>query len=226
MRLKPGVIHVIRARLDNPPAPVEELVAVASDDERARAAMFLHERDHHRHIIGRSVLRLALAPLVGTPAAEIRFQATELGKPYLETGPSFNVSHSGGEVLIAVAPGGRLGVDVEEVRELRDLLSLARTSFTAPEVNMVAAFSEEERLRAFFRVWTRKEAVLKALGCGLTGLSGIRVSADPGEHNAMLHMEDPPEIERWTVRSLSVHPAVEAAVAWDYPVSEVEWIEL
>ncbi|HEX6694358.1 MAG TPA: 4'-phosphopantetheinyl transferase superfamily protein [Longimicrobiales bacterium] len=226
LRLSPGVIHVLRVRLDRPPASVEELAAVASEEERARAAMFLHDRDRHRHIIGRAVLRLVLSPLVGRAAADIRFEKTALGKPYLASGPSFNVSHSGSEILIAIASGGRIGVDVEEVRRLRDMFSLARTSFTPPEVDMVAGFPEQDQLRAFFRVWTRKEAMLKALGCGLTGLSGIRVTADPGVENAVLHMAEPPEVDRWTVRSFEVDAAVEAAFAWDQPVTGLQQIEV
>src|SRR5690606_29615680 len=101
---------------------------------------------------------------------EIRFTVSELGKLSLPGGPSFNISHSGNFILVALAPEGRLGVDVEAVRPLRDLLGLARTSFAYDELCTVATLPDAHRLRPFFRIWARKEAVLKALGLGLTAL--------------------------------------------------------
>jgi 4'-phosphopantetheinyl transferase len=163
---------------------------------------------------------------MGTDPAALALHSTDLGKPFLSAGPSFSISHSGNEVLVAVAPGGRIGIDVEEVRTLMHLLSLARTSFTYGELASVAALPDEARVRAFFRIWTRKEAMLKALGCGLSGLDGIAVSEADMEGNALIRMDDPPELDRWTVRSIAVDPHVEAAVAWDQPLQEVRRISV
>lgn len=225
--LDAGTIRIITARLDAPPLPVEELRVVASADELDRAARFLHEADRNRHIIGRALTRLALAQLMKTTPASIRFQTSEFGKPRLAHGPSFNLSHSGNAIVLALAPGGRLGVDVEAVRDLRDLLGLARTSFAYDELCTVATMPLERRVRPFFRTWARKEAMLKALGLGLTALDSISVSADEAISSALLRLDLTGEqVSSWTLRPIACGAEVESAVAWDRPLRSIEFINL
>jgi 4'-phosphopantetheinyl transferase len=106
----------------------------------------------------REAVRAELVRLLG--GAELRFD--ERGRPWAE-GVSFNVSHSGSLGLIAIAEGAhRIGVDVEQVRPGPDVRALAGRFFHPEE----AAAVGDDRA-AFFRCWTRKEAVVKALGLGL-----------------------------------------------------------
>ncbi len=89
---------------------------------------------------------------------------------------SFNVSHGGRHGLIAVAPSGRLGVDVEERAARRDLDGLIGTAFAPNERADLAALRGSRKLHAFYRVWTMKEALLKALGTGLSrDMSGFEI---------------------------------------------------
>lgn len=220
--LAPGTIALVQARVAAPPVAWSTLERAVSAEETARAARFLHDIDRRRHILGRGLLRLALAPLLDTEPQDIRFAVSELGKPALPGGPSFNIAHSGDYVLIALAADGRLGVDVEAVRPLRDLLRLARTSFGPDEYERIVALPPEQRSGPFFRTWTRKEAMLKALGCGLTGLRNISVSFEPHMTNALLRLDDPAERpDAWTVRPLAPGADAEAAVAWDRPIERV-----
>ena len=225
--LADGTLHIVRARLDRPPRPIAELTAIASPVERARAAKFLHEADSHRHLIGRALARLALARLLDTTPQAIDIRASSLGKLYIENGPSFNISHSGNIIMLALAARGRLGVDVEAVRELRDLPGLARTTFAYDELDAVVSLPTDRRAGAFYRIWTRKEAMLKALGLGLTALDAISVSADPGYSNALLRLDLQGESAAdWVVRSLACSPDVETAVAWDQPIRQLTIIDL
>lgn len=223
LTLAPGTIRIVQASVAAPPVSFATLTDVVSDEERARAGRFLHEIDRRRHIIGRGLLRLAIGRLLDTDPAALCFPATTLGKPYLDGGPSFNLSHSGDVVLIAIAAEGRLGVDVEAIRPLRDIVSLARTSFVADELERITSLPPEQRPGPFFRIWSRKEAMLKALGCGLSGLSNISVTPEIGVDNALIRLDDPDEeIARWTIRPLACGEHVEAAVAWDREIEGID----
>src|SRR5690606_12276124 len=99
------------------------------DAELARADRFVHESDRARLILGRGLTRRAVSALTGMRPRDVRFTRSGEGKPVVHPGPAFNISHSGDVVLVALAAAGRLGVDVEQVRPLRDMHSLARTTF-------------------------------------------------------------------------------------------------
>lgn len=214
--LAPGTIGIVRARVSAPPVAWDVLERAVTQAERDRAARFIHEIDRRRHILGRGIVRLLLAPLLRVDPPDVCFTISGLGKPLLDEGPSFSISHSGDHVLVALAAEGRLGVDVEAVRPLRDLPGLARTSFGPDEYAHVMQIPEAERLLPFFRTWTRKEAMLKALGCGLSGLSSISVSAHEQVENALLRLDTSGErLDEWTIRPLHVGDDAEAAVAWD-----------
>ena len=104
---------------------------------------------------------------------ELRFVALKHGKPaaYVGTTPaplSFNVSHGGSHGLIAFAPHGRLGVDIEERNLRHDPDGEIRKVFTPDEQDALAAAAGEIKTRLFLKLWTLKEAVIKALGTGFS----------------------------------------------------------
>jgi 4'-phosphopantetheinyl transferase len=216
--LAPGCIHLLHVLLERPPVAIAEIAAVLSAEERQRAARFVHRDDAHRHILGRGLARAALGRLTGRPAADIEIVTSPEGKPSMPAGPSFSIAHSGPIVLLAFAAEGRLGVDAEARRELRNMAGVARTTFCPDEVAAVSACTEEARPLAFYRVWTRKEAMLKALGSGLSALGTLSVSCAAGTDNALLRIDPPERLEEWALRSIPSHSAVEAAVAWDRPI--------
>lgn len=104
---------------------------------------------------------------------ELRFVALEHGKPAAFVGKtpvsaSFNVSHGGNHGLIAFAPQGRLGVDIEERHLRHDPDGEIRKVFTPDEQDALASAAGELKTRLFFKLWTLKEAVIKALGTGFS----------------------------------------------------------
>ena len=103
----------------------------------------------------------------------LRFVALEHGKPAAFVGNtpvslSFNVSHGGNHGLIAFAPHGRLGVDIEERNLRHDPDGEIRKVFTPDEQDALAALVGDLKTRLFFKLWTLKEAVIKALGTGFS----------------------------------------------------------
>lgn len=180
-----GRIDVWRVEIDGENPPDSDIKSLLSEDETARASRFHFERHSSRYIRGRASLRILLGRYLQTAPGEIRFKYENNGKPEIECPARgkdlcFNVSNSDGLALIALCCGTPLGVDIEKLREMRDLLAIARRFFSAHEVKDILAISEARRPEAFFTCWTRKEAFLKATGVGLSyPLSDFSVSLDP-----------------------------------------------
>lgn len=127
---------------------------------------------------GRAEARAALGRILAIALGEPDPPALavgENGKPRLAVEPgrlAFNLSHSGGLALVAVAAGGvEVGVDVERLRPRRDLVRLAARWLPEEDAAAVAAASDEEREAVFYAAWTRHEARTKCTGAGLSGAS-------------------------------------------------------
>lgn len=115
-------------------------------------------------------LRRVLGLYLGEAAEEIELSEGEHGKPRLAEEParlSFNLSHSGGLALVALARDREVGVDVERVKPGRDLVALAERALAPEEARAVREAAEPERAPLFYELWTRHEARLKCLGVGL-----------------------------------------------------------
>lgn len=140
--------------------------------ELARARGIRSAARRAEFIATRTALRRILAYHLDETPPAIEFDATSRGKPFLcmpaGTGIEFNVSHGAGMACIALGRDRAIGVDVEKVRPRTALSRLAARFFTMNEQRRLAGVSEAERLRRFYEIWCRKEAVLKALGAGIT----------------------------------------------------------
>ena len=144
-----------------------ELLAL-TDAERRVAAGFVSAGARARFIAGRTLLREYLGRLLGCDPLAVDLVDGADGKPALEEPVlSFNVSHAGDLVLIAVSGPRRLGVDVEEIRPGLDVRAVTEEVLGAADREAVTRAVEREGVRAFFRYWTQYEAVVKARGDGL-----------------------------------------------------------
>jgi 4'-phosphopantetheinyl transferase len=222
--LRPGEVRVVSFWLDLPLAQVESLAARLSPDERQRADRFHFDQHRHRFVVGRGLLRGLLASSLGIQPGEVRFVYGPHGKPALAPDTarhaqvSFNLAHSGPAGLCALALDRDVGVDVETVRPLQDLDGIARRAFGPAEVASLESRLESDRLGWFFRIWTRKEALLKARGEGLGG--------GPGRFDVS-QLSDRGEASRdgspcgWFVRDLPAPEGFAAALAVRGPIAEV-----
>ena len=215
--LRPGVVYVWEGRLDVPDPVTASARALLSRDERARADRFVYDRHRRRYTLAQAHLRRVLAQLTGTRPERIRFHFGRHGKPLLPGGPSFNQSHSEERVMIAVAAEGRLGVDIEVLRAVRHMLGLADRNFAPDESARLRAAPASERRALFFRLWTRKEAFLKALGFGLSHpLRSFSVDPSRGARQGLLQVGDLPEVAaRWHLGGVPCSAGAEAALAVD-----------
>jgi 4'-phosphopantetheinyl transferase len=227
--IPPGELRLVDTCIRVSPDLLADLTAPVPESERQRASRYIHTEDTLRHLIGRGLLRHTLAQITGQPAASFNIDVdASTGKPFVAGGPAFSIAHSGEAVVIAVAGNGRVGVDVEAIRSIPDLHNVTRSSFAPDELSALNRFPEgEPRTAAFFRGWTRKEAILKALGHGLSSLHDISVSLTEGDRNTLLRLGIPgEELRAWTVCSMVGTPLYAAAFAWDQPVLSVRRISI
>jgi 4'-phosphopantetheinyl transferase len=162
-------LHVWQADLLQAAGGCDHWYAMLSPQERQRAARFLSAEHRRRFIAAHGILRDVLSRYTHVAPAALSFNANAHGKPALpqEVGVAFNLSHSGDRLLIGISAGAATGVDIEQVRERANLMKIAQRFFSANECAALQALPEEQRLAAFYRCWTRKEAYIKAKGKGL-----------------------------------------------------------
>ncbi|WP_420618589.1 4'-phosphopantetheinyl transferase family protein [Candidatus Poriferisocius sp.] len=150
-----------------------ESLAWLDGEERLRWERFQSPTAQRRYVLCRAALRAILGRQLGCLNESLGFEVAKHGKPFalvngLPASISFNVSHSGNHGLIAVAPRGRLGVDVEERASRRNLENLIEGVFSPHEKAELESLDGCQKLHEFFRFWTIKEALVKAHGKGLS----------------------------------------------------------
>lgn len=179
-RLLPGEVHVWQALLDD--NDYQRDYALLSADEKERASHYRFERDRVHFVAGRARLRMILGRYLDRDPGEIVLAEGPHGKPRVVQGAGeeplhFNVSHSDGVALYAVAHEGSVGVDIERMREIADWPDIAATVFTPQEQARIRGLPAQWRMRGFMEAWTRQEAFLKATGEGLG-------AEEPGQRDA------------------------------------------
>jgi len=206
-------VHVWRAWLDVSAGLLGQLEASLSPDERERAARFRFVKDRDRFVAARGILRDILARYLGANAAALRFRYEAAGKPALADSSElrFNASHSHGLALYAVATERDVGIDIELIRPRVAEEKIAERFFRPAEAASLRTLPKEKQAEAFFRIWTRKEAYIKAVGTGLS---------------MPLDSFDPAEVPGWEVRDLDPDPRYRAALAVEgegWSVREFAW---
>jgi 4'-phosphopantetheinyl transferase len=200
--LGPDEIHVWVVDVDTPDPEGDRRAEFLEPAERKRASRFRSRADRDSFVQRRAALRMLLGGYLGVAPRDVTFTVNAFGKPSVvashgSAGLSFNSSHSGTVALIAVARAGRLGIDVEQLRLLPDADGIAARFFSPGESAALAALQPPDRVAGFFNAWTRKEALTKAVGGGLSiPLDSFEVSLRPRE---------PAEILRWNIPGEASH---------------------
>ncbi|HUD83302.1 MAG TPA: 4'-phosphopantetheinyl transferase superfamily protein [Candidatus Saccharimonadales bacterium] len=220
-QLESDNIHVWAASVRVSPRTLTGLAATLCAAERQRAGRFHFQRDRDRFIAGRGTLRCVLGCYLRARPCAIELEYGPHGKPSLAgpfatSGLLFNLAHCEDLALLAVTRSGMIGVDVERVRTLTDADELAARFFSPRECARFRELPRSERPAAFFNIWTRKEAWLKATGDGITdSLDRVEVSFQRGEPVRLLNLPDNPVVpaDRWQLHDLAPAPGFAAALA-------------
>jgi 4'-phosphopantetheinyl transferase len=230
--LDPGVVHVWRLALDDSRHEIASARAVLSADEAQRADRFLFDKDRRRFVACRSALRVLLGRYLHVGPGSIEFRYNPFGKPELAGAPPlplrFNVSHSESWALIAVTVQHRVGVDVERLRPIENIDSLARLCLSDRELADYRRLPTDQRMPAFFQAWTRKEAFIKACGVGLSRpLHDCEVTFAPGEPARLLRVAgDGTPPADWSLSAIETAAGYVGAVAVDVAQVRIEYYEL
>jgi 4'-phosphopantetheinyl transferase len=164
----PAPVHVWHWRTDFEESRCASLLQLLSPAERDKAASFRFPQDRARSLIAHAGLRRILGAYLGLSPEGISFAVTATGKPCLADAAavSFNLAHSGAFAAAAVSRGRDIGIDLEQIRPGPGLGGIAERFFSPAE----RAWLESQTgqwLEGFYRLWTAKEAILKAAGTGL-----------------------------------------------------------
>lgn len=226
-RLSRGTAYLVLENIRGLSLSLDRLLAVLSEGETERASRYRFEDDRLRSRVAWGLLRMFLGRILGEDPRAIEFVRNEFQKPLLPGGPSFSMAHSGDWVLLGITTEGRFGIDIEVPRTLPNLLDLAGIAFSQDELVELRSYPEADRLRTFFRGWTRKEAFTKALGGGLSvPLKRFSVSLAPEVEEALKSVEIPSEEHvPWCVRSLPEKPDALSALSWDQTLAEIRWVD-
>lgn len=220
IHLEPYAVHLWGIELDGPPLCLERCAGWLNEAERQRAARFVRTDLQRLYMLAHGGLRAVLSRYLGVAPNHVAIYRTATGKPFLtkdrQDHPTitFNLSHAHGRALIAVSNGQEVGIDLESVRSEVNASALSERYFSSSEHTAIMQLTQTQRAKRFFRYWVAKEALLKAQGIGLRGLSGCEIffetdGANPDIHARLgAHFTNPLQ-----VRLLRCETGWEAAVA-------------
>jgi len=211
-RLAPGEVHVWRMPLMPDGADAARLAANLSPEEKRRRDTFVDERRRRRWALAQGALRVLLGAYTGEPPGSLRFARGCYGKPMLRSrAAAFSVSHTADLALYAVTRHSKVGIDVERIVPERADGLVADAFVSAAESQHLRACAAELRAREFFRLWTRREAFLKATGTGWSAEASTL---------------DPDTLAGWWLHELPVGPDYSGVVAVEGDACEVRLLHL
>lgn len=206
---KASDIDIVYFSLDLDDKKQQSLYELLSDDEKQRAARYRFDKHCHRFICGRGSIREILADRAKCQPHSIKFKLNEFGKPSIHEPDfsrhiQFNASSSETLGAIAISTSHSLGFDIERIMpdNGRDYELIVKNEFTSDEYKWYEKQSAANQDKAFYTLWTCKEAYLKALGIGLNG--GLnRFSIDLHEDRAVVKYTN---LESSHMSSLFLYP--------------------
>ena len=203
---------------------------VITEQEQQRAARFRSKSLALRWTNAREALRNILASYLTVPAQSLCFDEAEKGKPFIKNLPAnsslfFNLSHSNRRALVAVTNQQEIGADIELVKSFVDMDQVVSRFFCTAEKMALDKLSPSERATGFYYLWTRKEAILKATGKGLSlPLNRYHVSCD--DNAQLIDVNgDLDEAKRWQLSSRRLTDDYVCAIAMRGSSLEVQWID-
>jgi len=220
IHLEPYAVHLWGIELDGPPPCLDRCAGWLDEAERQRAARFVREDLRRHYVLAHGGFRAVLSHYLGVSPELVEFDRGETGKPMLvrelrdRSAITFNLSHAHGRVLVAVSRAQEVGIDLERVRSDVPVENLSRRFFTQSEHMTIMHSAPEQHTAIFFRYWVAKEAVLKAQGIGLRGLTGCEITlGTDGVGKDVRVRVDSRLLDPLRVQLLSCESGWEAAVA-------------
>ncbi len=222
--IQPGEVDIWRVWLDQGPEIIRDLGRVLSPQEVNRSNRFRYTRDRNRWIAVRGALRWILGTYLHVNPRGIRISLGEHGKPELQDyrgALAFNISHSDDLALIALASADRVGIDIEHMRDDAAIEEIWQRSFAFAEQQYLCTLPQSQRMRAFFRIWSRREALVKATGLGLSLAPESIIVGTHSESKMEITLSLGTEPSWWTLMDISSNNYA-AALAIEGPLTSLK----
>ena len=213
-------IHIWCTPLNVSQEDLSHYISLLSLDEKTRAERFYFEKDRNHFIVGRGLLRTLISRYLEMNPAQIEFVYEDHGKPALkpvlqDKTLGFNLSHSKDLALYAFSWDRKVGVDVEHIHPMPDIDDFAERFFSSRESAYINSLSGQQKEAVFFKLWTCKEAFLKANGNGLTlPINEVEISLET-ESSVRLQSigKEKEQTAHWRLEIFNPVPGYQAALA-------------
>jgi 4'-phosphopantetheinyl transferase len=221
-------VHIWFEKLTKSSTKLNEYLLLLSNEERKKIERFHFEKDRMYYQVRHGILRNILSYYIGMDPVHIQFNYSINGKPVLkrdfnQKSIHFNLSHTNGFALYAFTREREIGVDVEYIRNIPHIENVADTFLSKIENDIFCILPKKKKIETFFKEWTQKEAVVKAIGKGLSlDLKKIDVSIIPSEPSKLLKINiDSLEVSRWNIQELNLASGFAAAFAVEGKISRI-----
>ena len=210
-------VHVWQVNLKSRNELPKDLQDYLSPNELERAAKFKFSKDREHFLLRHYLLKLILCEYCDCQPHELKFRYNNYNKPFINIPEfkelKFNMSSSDDLMMIGLCKQNDIGIDVEKIRETGNLEHIALENFSERELEYLN--SKLDKTTAFFNIWTRKEAFIKAVGKGIYfPLKSFCVDVDPsGSYENMTILKHPVESKRWRTIAIKVSDSHIAALA-------------
>jgi 4'-phosphopantetheinyl transferase len=210
-------VHIWQANLKSLSVYPEDISKTLSSDELESADKLKFTIDREHFILRHYYLRLILGKYCNCQPHELMFRYNSCKKPYISIPEYkeilFNMSSSGDLMIVGLGWHNDIGIDIEKVHEFYNLENISADYFSLQELNYFNG--ESDRTKAFFKIWTRKEAIIKAMGQGLYyPLKSFCVEVSPsGDYEHMTIVNNPSESKLWRTSELNTSDGYIASLA-------------
>src|SRR5258706_3456595 len=215
-------LHIWCASLNVSPEDLSHYLSLLSPDEKTRAQRFYFEIDRNHFIVGRGLLRTILGCYLNIEPARIEFVYGQYGKPALKPGLhdqvlEFNLSHSKDMALYIFSLNRKIGIDIEYIHSMPNMDKFAEEFFSLGENTFIDSLPENQKLDALFKIWTCKEAFLKANGFGLTvPINQVEISLESEQSTRLLSIGgDQEQAARWHLETFIPVTGYQASLAFE-----------
>lgn len=219
MKINQNEIHIYSLNFSEDNSLIEKFNDLLSDDERKKIEQYKFPNDRKR--AGESFLycRLIISNYINTNPRMIVFNKASFGKPKIfepnNSGIQFNYSNTEGKFLFALSNKSEIGIDIEFIKALTDVDSLSEKYFSNDEFSFYKALPTYElKLNFFYRIWTRKEALLKGLGTGINDeMKNISVILNDSPNKSELNIKFNNQI--WQIEDLQLQDNFIGSIAYN-----------
>ncbi len=198
--------------------PPIQLLSWLDPTEQQRAQQLKSGTLYHRYVTAHAAMRDILSKYLGGTPADINFIQPPNQKPSIDSTQNqidleFSLSHSHETAILALSRSLVIGVDIEHIRNILDIAQLAKRFFTLSEYKIILGSPPDKQLSLFFKIWTAKEAFLKAKGLGISNhLAQFSVKLNNHQEPISICRSEF-DIESWTLQRLATFPEYESTLA-------------